>query len=215
MMTFDVPDADLRSPRPRQTLSRELARLAVGFAHRPVRFGEVIDVLQLRGYNAVLLLLALPFLAPVSVPGFSTLFGTVIALLGVRMALAQSPWVPECLRSRPMAPRFSSKLLLVGSRWTRRLEKLLRPRWLYPEFQAVLQRASGMLIVACGCLLLLPLPVPFSNAFPALTIVLLAAAGLQRDGLVFVLGCGQFLLCLGFFGLLILGGSEVLERLQG
>ena len=60
---------------------------------------------------------------------------------------------------------------------------------------------------------LLPLPVPFSNAFPALTIILLAAAGLERDGAVFIAGCIQFVLCLGFFALLGLGGSEVWQRL--
>lgn len=210
----DPRDADLGPAVLRQTLSRQLARLAAGFVDRPVRFGELIDVLQLRGYNSVLLFLALPFVAPVPLPGFSTFFGIVIALLGLRMALAQSPGVPECLRARELPPRVSPKLLLLASRLTRRLEKLLRPRWLYPEFPGALQRASGALIMACGCLLLLPLPVPFSNAFPALTVVLLAAAGLERDGLVFVLGCGQFLLCLGFFGFLILGGSEVWQHFQ-
>jgi len=75
----------LISPRPRllkRTLSSQLARLAVGFAERPVRLGELTDLLQLRGYDAVLIFVAVPFITPVPLPGFSTLFGTVIALLG-------------------------------------------------------------------------------------------------------------------------------------
>ena len=70
--------------RPRvlkRTLSSQLARLAAGFADRPVRLGELIDVLQLRGYDAVLIFLAFPFITPVPLPGFSSIFGTVIALL--------------------------------------------------------------------------------------------------------------------------------------
>ncbi len=201
--------------RPRvlkRTLSSQLARLAAGFADRPVRLGELLDVLQLRGYNALLIFLAFPFITPVPLPGFSSLFGTVIALLGLRMALAQRPWVPERIKAHVLPPRFLPKLLLVTSRMFGRLEKLLKPRLFYPEYPAAFQRTSGVIILACGLLLLLPLPVPFSNAFPALTIILLAAAGLERDGAVFIAGCVQFVLCLGFFALLCLGGSEVWQR---
>ena len=202
----------LASPLKR-TLSSQLARLAVHFANRPVQLGELTDVLQRRGYNAVLLFLAFPFVTPVPLPGFSTVFGAVIALLGLRMALAQQPWLPERLKARELPQRFLPKLLLTASRMFARLERLLKPRWLYPDFPAAFQRASGVIIVVCGLLLLLPLPVPFSNAFPAFTIILLAAAGLERDGAVFIAGCVQFLLCLGFFCGLCFGGTEVWQRL--
>lgn len=206
----------LVSLRPRalkRTLSSQLARLAAGFADRPVRLGELIDLLQLRGYDAVLIFLAFPFITPVPLPGFSSIFGTVIALLGLRMALAQRPWVPDRIKAHVLPARFLPKLLLVTSQMFGRLEKLLKPRLFYPEYPAAFQRTSGVIILACGLLLLLPLPVPFSNAFPALTIILLAAAGLERDGAVFIAGCVQFVLCLGFFALLGLGGSEVWQRL--
>ena len=197
----------------RRTLSSQLARLAAGFADRPVRLGELTDVLQLRGYNALLIFLAFPFVTPVPLPGVSTIFGLVIALLGVRMVLAQKPWLPERLTARQLPARFLPKLLLATSRGFGRLEKLLKPRFLYPEYPAVFQRVSGVIVVICGLLLLLPLPVPFSNAFPAFTIILLAAAGLERDGAVFIAGCVQFIFCLGFFAALCLGGSELWQHI--
>ena len=203
----------LRPAQLKRTLSSQLARLAARFSDRPVRLGELTDVLQLRGYNALLLFLAFPFVTPVPLPGFSTPFGLVIALLGVRMALAQQPWLPERLKARELPQRFLPKLLLTASRMFTRLEKLLKPRLFYPEFPAAFQRASGVIITICGLLLLLPLPVPFSNAFPAFTVILLAAAGLERDGAVFIAGCVQFLLCLGFFCGLCFGGAEVWQRL--
>ncbi len=197
----------------KRTLSSQLARLATGFSERPVRLGELTDALQLRGYDALLLFLAFPFITPVPLPGFSTPFGLMIAGLGLRMTLGQKPWLPERLKARELSSRYLPKLLLTASRMFRRLEKVLKPRLLYPDYPVAFQRASGALIVICGLLLLLPLPVPFSNAFPALTIILLAAAGLERDGAVFIAGCVQFMLCLSFFGLLILGGSEVWQRI--
>jgi hypothetical protein len=196
----------------KRTLSSQLGRLAAQFKDRPVRLGELADVLQLRGYNALLIFLAFPFVTPVPLPGFSTVFGLVIALLGVRMMLAQKPWLPARLTARQLPARFLPKLLLVASRGFGKLEKLLKPRLLYPEYPAVFQRASGVIVAVCGALLLLPLPVPFSNALPALTIILLAAAGLERDGAVFIAGCAQFVLCLGFFAALGLGGSEIWRR---
>ncbi len=196
----------------KRTLSSQLARLAAGFKDRPVRLGELTDVLQLRGYNALLIFLAFPFVTPVPLPGFSTVFGLVIALLGVRMVLAQKPWLPERLTARQLPARFLPKLLLAASRGFSRLEKLLKPRLLYPEYPVVYQRVSGAIVFICGFLLLLPLPVPFSNAFPAFTIILLAAAGLERDGAVFIAGCVQFIFCLGFFAALCLGGSEAWQR---
>lgn len=197
----------------KRTLSSQLARLAAGFADRPVRLGELTDVLQLRGYNALLLFLAFPFITPIPLPGFSTPFGLVIAVLGMRMMLGQKPWLPQRITARELPARLLPNLLLATSRAFGRLEKLLKPRLFYPEYPAAFQRASGAIIVICGLLLLLPLPVPFSNAFPAFTIILLAAAGLERDGAVFIAGCVQFIFCLGFFAALCLGGSEVWQRI--
>lgn len=156
----------------------------------------------------MLIFLAFPFVTPVPLPGVSTIFGLFIALLGVRMVLAQKPWLPERLTARLLPARFLPKLLPATSRGFGRLEKLLKPRLFYPEYPAAFQRVSGAIIVLCGLLLLHPLPVPFSNAFPALTIILLAA-GLERDGAVFIADCVQFIFCRGFFAALCLGGSEV------
>jgi hypothetical protein len=36
-----------------------------------------------------------------------------------------------------------------------------------------------------GLLMLLPLPIPLTNTLPALTVVLLAAGAIERDGLFF------------------------------
>lgn len=197
----------------KRTLSSQLGRLAARFARRPVRLRELVDILQFRGDNALLILLAIPFVTPIPLPGLSTLFGCVIALVGLRMALAQPLWLPGRVTARELPSSVLPKLLLTASHGFRRLEKLLKPRWLYPVFPAAFQRTSGVLVLVCGLLLLLPLPVPFSNALPALTVLLLAAAGLERDGAVFVAGCVQFLLCLGFFSLLAFGGNELWQRL--
>ena len=68
------------------------------------------------------------------------------------------------------------------------LEKLLHPRmgWMF-EYRLT-QFLSGIVIFVCGVLLLLPLPIPFSNLLPAWTVILVAASESERDGLMLLVG---------------------------
>ena len=63
-------------------------------------------------------------------------------------------------------------------------------------------------------LLLLPLPVPFSNALPAFTVVLLAAGMLEKDGYFVIAGLLMFVITLIFFGGLFLGGAATVIWLE-
>jgi hypothetical protein len=65
-----------------------------------------------------------------------------------------------------------------------------------------------------GLLLLLPVPIPLTNSFPALTVVLLAAGAMERDGLFFLGGCAMFAVTLVYFGLLAFGGAHLLDDLR-
>src|SRR5262245_3345927 len=69
--------------RPR--FSEELNALAARFGDQPVCLGDLLAATQGRGYNLLLVLIALPFLTPVPLPGFSIPFGLVVACLGARM----------------------------------------------------------------------------------------------------------------------------------
>jgi hypothetical protein len=87
------------------------------------------------------------------------------------------------------------------------------------NYQPYNRRLAGILILLCGLLMLLPLPLPFSNSLPALTILLLAAGALERDGVFFLTGCGVFLVTTAYFLILALGGAhlvdDVLHKLTG
>jgi hypothetical protein len=201
-------------PTPKITFSQELRELAEQFADRPVAVGEILERTKGRGMNLLLILISLPFLTPIPLPGFSIPFGLVAAIVGARMALGQKPWLPQKLLTRRLPPRFLSKLLKASGRVVKSLEYLLRPRLAFMNEQVAFRRLAGALIAASGLFLIIPLPVPFSNSLPACTILLLAAGALEEDGLALLLGCGVFLLTAGFFLLLALGGAEAAERLR-
>lgn len=193
--------------------SQDLRDLAQRFADRPARLSEILAATQGRGFYLLLLLIGLPFLTPLPLPGLSTAFGLIVLVIGTRLALGQRPWLPEKLLQRELPARFIARLLATTSRVVRWLEFLLRPRLAFLHEQWIYRRIAGTLIMLSGLLLLLPLPIPLTNSFPALTVILLAAGAMERDGLFFLAGCAMFIVTLAYFGLLAFGGVHLLDNL--
>ena len=192
-------------------LSQELARLRQRFAERPVRLREPLELMAGRGYTVLLVVLALPFCTPIPLPGLSTPFGLVIALIGLRLSLRLRPWLPERLLNVQLPARFFPKLFGAAARLVRSLEFLLRPRLTFLVDWTLLHHLYGLMILVSGVLLLLPLPIPFTNFFPAFTVVLLAAALLERDGGFIIAGLLVFAFSLVYFGAIFIGGAAVVD----
>lgn len=197
-----------------EKLSQVLLKLADRFCDQPPTIGAVLEAAGSRGYNLLLIVLVLPFLTPVSIPFLSTPFGLAVAFIGLRIALGKKPALSEKLRTKELPRRVFQKLLRAGSRMLRWLEYFLKPRFTFVQEHVLFQRATGVLIGISGLLLLLPLPIPFTNLFPAVTILLLAAAALERDGFGYFVGWLMFVVSVAYFVLLALGGREVADQLR-
>jgi hypothetical protein len=206
-----VPAA--RRPVPRK-LSEVIEDLIAEFHERPVTLREVIVVLQGRAYTLLMLLLALPFLLPVPLPGLSTLLGLVIAAIALRLVLGQKPWLPARLLDRELPPKFFPSLLAGARRVLRFLEVMLKPRMLWLTQSSLLLRFHALVILLASLVLLLPLP-PGTNFPPALCIVIMAGGLLERDGR-FILG-GYLALAFNgaFFTLLAVYGQRLVEWVWG
>jgi hypothetical protein len=198
----------------RQKLSEEMAGLARVFQDRPVRVRELVETTRDRGYDLVLIFLVLPFLTPISLPFISTPFGLSVAVIGLRMALGQKPSLPQRLLEKELPPRFFSKLLRAASRLLRGMEYFLRPRLAFMRETFVFQRLTGILIAISGFYLLLPLPIPLTNFMPAVTILLLAAGALERDGVFLIGGWMMFGLSTLYFTLIAIGGRQAVEMIR-
>lgn len=204
-------DAAGRAERP--SLSADLRALADHCAGGAVPLGEIVQVLHGRGYRLLVVLLCLPFLTPIPLPGLSTPIGLVIALIGFRLALGQKPHLPRRLLAREFPPRVLLKVLRASSRLVGAFERLSKPRLQFFYRHAVFQRIGGALIALCGLKLLLPVPIPMSNFFPGLAAVLIAAGSFEEDGWFFVAGAATFVASLAYFGLLAFGGVAALRAI--
>jgi len=175
------------------------------FAERAVTLREVITVLRGRAYLLLVILLALPFCAPVSLPGLSTPLGAVIALISLRLALGQRPWLPERLLDWRLPPGFFVRVFRVTARLLRFLETLLRPRATAFVEARILRNLHAVVMLVAAGVLLLPLPIPLSNTFPAWTVILIAAGLLERDGAFVAAGYAMFAAGTAYF--VLLGGA--------
>jgi hypothetical protein len=194
---------------PGARLSDELQRLLLEFAAREVTLRELISVLRGRAYDFLVLLLALPFLVPIPLPGLSMAFGAVIFLIAVRLSLGQRPWLPARLLDVALPPRFFPLVLASCRKLVRAMELFLRPRLLWITQPRALQ-VHALMILFASFLLLLPLP-PGTNFPPGVAIVLFAAGLLERDGVFILLGYAAIVLNVVFFSLLAFFGTKMFD----
>jgi hypothetical protein len=205
-------------PPPRK-LSIELAELRDRSGERAITLREVIYILQGRAYMLLVLLLALPFITPVPLPGLSTPFGLAIAAIALRLSLGQRPWLSMKLQRKQLPPGFFKRVFTVAERILSFFEKFLKPRLTWLSDTPLLAQLHALLMLLAAVVLLLPLPIPFTNSFPAWAILLVAAGLLERDGL-FILG-GYLVFIAGVFYFIFLGEAtaalvhELLSRVRG
>ncbi len=193
-------------------LSDDLAELRAQLAGQSLTVHELQAALKGRGFAMLLLLLALPFCF-IPVPGLSTPFGLVVFLIGIRIAAGQTPWLPAFIQRTRISPALLIQMLNGGARFARTLEKLVKPRMHFLQRWPGMMNLIGLGIASGGLLLLLPLPIPFTNTIPAWAVVLLTAGMMERDGLLVLLGHLTTLASWAFIALCWLLGVKGIERL--
>jgi len=135
-----------------------------------------------RSFCFVIALLSLPFIFPIP-PGLTGIAGIGILLLSIQMMLGfHRPWLPQKVASYIFPANIAKKLLNPVKKLTRTLERYTRPRFFKLANDPYIWRFNGFVISWLAFLLMLP--IPFTNPFPAIGILLLAIAMLESDGLL-------------------------------
>lgn len=175
----------------RETLSQELARLVeTAPADEPLTLNRLLASTGGRGLFLVVILLSLPFITPIPLPGVSTVLGLIIGVLAVRLAMGLPPRLPKSLGERSLEGGFTRKVVSASVKMLSVIEKLAKPRrstWL--AWPAV-RFANAALVALMAFLLMLPFPPfpPFTNSMPAYSIILLAASMMEEDGVLIWVG---------------------------
>jgi len=161
---------------------RRTSDLLLDFVHEwpgeRVALGDLIDALGERGFGLLMLLLALPNLVPIPMPGVSGVLGTPIIILCLQMLFGlRRPWLPGFIRNRTLSRVDLEHMLSKARPRLEKLERFVRPGGL------VLNRPVEMLAALLMGVnaVLLSLPIPFGNPAPAFAIVVMSLAIIEAD----------------------------------
>jgi len=202
---------------PDEKLSDALTRLLGEAGGRPMRVREMIRILRGRGLQMMIVLLCLPFLSPVTIPGISIPFGLAIALCGLRIGFGHKPWLPAFILDRSMSYHVLEKMVHAGCKIYGRLEKVFRPRLSFFLVGPGMGMLVGLAIALSGILLSLPIPPPFilTNTIPGFAIIFLALGLMERDGVLVLIGHVLTVIGTVYVALIALLGKELWQFLTG
>ena len=197
---------EVRLHEPSRTLSETLAATAKSITAETITLRELLELVGEHGMLIFCMILMLPFMLPVSIPGVSTVFSFAVIFIGIGVTLNRVPWLPDRLMARTIASANLIPALEKGAQLVTRIDRLIRPRILWMTHGSTVNRLNGLALIFGGVLLILPLGlVPFSNTLPALAIVFLCAGILQRDGVFILLGYVMNIVSVIYFGALFAG----------
>ena len=177
----------LKTDLPRLRLTEDLARVCAASHISPLRLADVLSGSDDRGFALVLLLATFPFVLPFPTLGLATPVGFALALAAFGLVLGRPAALPASLGALVIGPAALARATAVVSRAAWVLAKLTRPRMPF-MLGSAMRIAMGVSLVIATVVLGLPIPLPLSNFFPAVAILLLAAGMLEGDGLLVLAG---------------------------
>lgn len=188
--------------RDRRSTSETLREFIDGWEEERVSLHDLREALGDRAYGALMIIFAAPNLIPISIPGISAILGAPLMLLSLQLMLGYPhPWFPKFLGRQNFATRdfkavFDRALPLLS-----KIERYLKPR-LSGISSWFGERLAGFLCLVFSAVL--TLPIPFGNFLPALAIMLLSLALIEKDGLTYLAG-----MVVGATSLVVAGGVVI------
>jgi hypothetical protein len=175
-------------PEPvRPSLTADLARFRAASDAGPLRLSDVLGGAGDRGFALVLLLASVPFVLPFPTLGLATPVGFALALAALGLVVGRPAVLPPSLGALAISPAALARASSVVSRAAWVLTRVARPRMAF-MMKRSMRIALGVSLFVAAVVLGMPIPLPFSNFFPAVAIILLAVGVLEGDGLLVAAG---------------------------
>lgn len=174
---------------PTGSFTQDLEAIRQQATGEKISLAEIEAILQGRGFATINLILCIPFIQPIPLPGVSIIFGLAVMALGMRLALGRSTALPEFVTKRQIDTENLRRISEGAIKLFSYVDRLFKPRLGFMLTPPLLSLV-GVSIVLSGLALSLPLPpvILFSNSLPAWAVILLCLGLLERDGLVIAIG---------------------------
>jgi len=147
--------------------------------------GDFIDGLGDRAFGILILLFALPNCIP-GPPGLSTITGIPVVIFAWQMMVgAPRPKLPQFLRDRSFPRKDVLSVLNKAEKYFRKIERVSRPR-LVNLMSDRGERIMGIVLLVLA--VVMTIPIPFGNLWPAVAIAVIALAVMEHDGVTLIVG---------------------------
>jgi hypothetical protein len=152
------------------SLSEKVKKIINKIPDKNLTLSEIVNLLGNDGLLLFAALLSIVFLIPLSIPGFSTVFGVIIFFIGLSHLLNKTLWIPNKMKNKTLSAEKLRVSLTKGLKWFHFLEKISKPhRFNILVNNKFANKINGFLILFGSVLLMFPFGLmPFSNTLPAL-----------------------------------------------
>lgn len=194
-----------------RSLLATLDRLFAGPRESHLTIAVFLAGLETRSYPFIVAALVLPCCIPTGIPLITTVLGIPMIFVVAQAFFGRTtPWVPDSIGRRSISRgRLQDFLARMHSR-LERVEAAIHRRYTW-WVRGVPRRAMH---VACTvAIVILALPIPFDNLFPAWAILFFCLALLEDDGLMAMLGWLMTLLMVAWTVFLMIIGPMVVISL--
>ncbi|OFZ31869.1 MAG: hypothetical protein A2622_11660 [Bdellovibrionales bacterium RIFCSPHIGHO2_01_FULL_40_29] len=173
-------------------LSDRFKILKEDLSHCDFTVNQLLEKLGDKSHGLAIVILSLPFLLPIPIPGLSTIMGALISWIAVYWLLRKKIWIPQKWRHQMLPVHLFSKVFEFGERYSLKIEFLFKSRGEMILDNFFIRLMIFLLVLVSACFLALPLP-PGTNFPPAITLIALALALLFEDLILLFLGMAIFI----------------------
>lgn len=151
-----------------------------------ITVGDMRDMFSGSSYWLLMFIFALPLLIPLPTPGLSAVVSVPLVLVAAQLVLGRkSPWLPSRIAKKKLQKESLKKSIKKVEPYLKKIEVVVRQRAIFLT-KPPIDRIIALICTALSVLMMLPLP--FSNAFPALAICVLSLAMVMKDGVFVIIG---------------------------
>ncbi|MCP5369935.1 MAG: exopolysaccharide biosynthesis protein [Rickettsiaceae bacterium] len=174
---------------------------------------ELINDFQDNGILFAMIFFALPIAVPLPYPpGFTTLVGIPLLILSYQLLIgSKTVKLPQKINEykikNSLLNSISNKMVPI----VESIEKYIKPRYGFAK-SVYCEQLIGLISLIAS--IAISIPLPFTNAIPALGITVMCLGQLNRDGLV--VGCGILISLIGTLiaSAIVFGGVALIKSLS-
>ncbi len=157
--------------------------------HMPViTVGALVDHIEGDALLILSLVSILPFMQPIPIPGLSSILGLIVFFQGIGLLLKGRPLLTQRMKDLVISRDWFDKIYVAAVKFSNFTSKI--SVFKHPITRSRMSQVlCGLCIIISAGFLSLPLPIPFSNLIPALSIFFICIGLLEED--IMLILCGQ------------------------